>query len=174
MEKDDKIFHAEISGSPFFILKNRNKELLPLSIDETAHATVCFSRAWQASAYGLNSFWVMPDQVKKAAPTGQSMGKGSFMIYGTRNFIKVSSLKLAVGVLKIDENFLLVCGPPEPIKKKCVCYAIVEPGGSVISDVAKKIRAEFNKTDDSFQKLFTIDDYVRVLPTGSSKVTETN
>ena len=174
MEKDDKIFHAEISGSPFFILKNRNKELLPLSIDETAHATVCFSRAWQASAYGLNSFWVMPDQVKKAAPTGQSMGKGSFMIYGIRNFIKVSSLKLAVGVLKIDENFLLVCGPPEPIKKKCVCYAIVEPGGSVISDVAKKIRAEFNKTDDSFQKLFTIDDYVRVLPTGSSKVTETN
>ena len=174
MEKDDKIFHAEISGSPFFILKNRNKELLPLSIDETAHATVCFSRAWQASAYGLNSFWVMPDQVKKAAPTGQSMGKGSFMIYGTRNFIKVSSLKLAVGVLKMNENFLLVCGPPEPIKKKCVCYAIVEPGGSVISDVAKKIRAEFNKTDDSFQKLFTIDDYVRVLPTGSSKVTETN
>ena len=174
MEKDDKIFHAEISRSPFFILKNRNKELLPLSIDETAHATVCFSRAWQASAYGLNSFWVMPDQVKKAAPTGQSMGKGSFMIYGTRNFIKVSSLKLAVGVLKMNENFLLVCGPPEPIKKKCVCYAIVEPGGSVISDVAKKIRAEFNKTDDSFQKLFTIDDYVRVLPTGSSKVTETN
>ena len=174
MEKDDKIFHGEINGSPFFILKDRNEVLMPLSIDETAHATVCFSRAWQASAYGLNSFWVMPDQVKKSAPTGQSMGKGSFMIYGTRNFIKVSSLKLAIGIIKTDDNFLLVCGPPEPIKKQCVCYAVIEPGGSVISDVAKKIRAEFSKTDENFRKLFTIDDYVRALPTGSSKVTETN
>ena len=173
-EKDEKIFHAEINGSPFFILKDRSEVLMPLSIDETAHATVCFSRAWQASAYGLNSFWVMPDQVKKSAPTGQSMGKGSFMIYGTRNFIKVSSLKLAIGIIKADESFLLVCGPPEPIKKQCVCYAVIEPGGSVISDVAKQIRAEFHKTDENFRKLFTIDDFVRALPTGSSKVTETN
>jgi len=174
MEKDDKIFHAEINGSPFFILKDRNQSLMPLSITETAHATICFSRAWQASAHGLNSFWVTPDQVKKAAPTGQSMGKGSFMIYGTRNFVKIPSLKLAVGVLKDDEDFVLVCGPPEPIKKRCVCYAIIEPGGSTISDVAKKIRAEFNKTNVKFQKLFPIDDYVRSLPTGSSKVIETN
>ena len=170
IENGDKIFHAEINGSPFFILKDRNEMLMPLSLEEVAHATVCFSRAWQTFAHGLNSFWVIPDQIKKAAPSGQSMGKGSFMIYGTRNFIKVSSLKLAVGVMKEGENYLLVCGPPEPIKKKCICYAIIEPGGSSISDVAKKIRAEFNKTNDKFQKLFVIDDYVRMLPTGASKV----
>ena len=170
IENGDKIFHAEINGSPFFILKDRNEMLMPLSLEEVAHATVCFSRAWQTFAHGLNSFWVNPDQIKKAAPSGQSIGKGSFMIYGTRNFIKVSSLKLAVGVMKEGENYLLVCGPPEPIKKKCICYAIIEPGGSSISDVAKKIRAEFNKTNDKFQKLFVIDDYVRMLPTGASKV----
>ena len=100
------------------------------------------------------------------------MGKGSFMIYGTRNFIKIASLKLAVGIMKEDEDFLLICGPPAPIKKNCVCYAIIEPGGSSISDVAKKIRAEFNQADDKLQKLFTIDDYVRALPTGSSKITD--
>ena len=171
MESNDKIFHAEINGSPFFILKDTNEDLMPLSLEETAYATVCFSRAWQASAHGLNSFWVKPDQIKKAAPTGQSMGKGSFMIYGTRNFIKVASLKLAVGIMKEDENFLLVSGPVEPIKKNCLCYVIIEPGGSLISDVAKKIRAEFNKSDEKFQKLFVVDDYVRALPTGSSKIT---
>ena len=173
MESNDKIFHAEINGSPFFILKDTNEDLMPLSLEETAYATVCFSRAWQASAHGLNSFWVKPDQIKKAAPTGQSMGKGSFMIYGTRNFIKVASLKLAVGIMKEDENFLLVSGPVEPIKKNCLCYVIIEPGGSLISDVAKKIRAEFNKSDEKFQKLFVVDDYVRALPTGSSKITST-
>ena len=173
IENDDKIFHAEINGSPFFILKDRSETLMPLSLEETAQATVCFSRAWQVSGHGLSSFWVKPDQIKKAAPTGQSMGKGSFMIYGTRNFIKVASLKLAVGILKEDENFLLVSGPVEPIKKNCLCYVIIEPGGSPISDVAKKIRAEFNKSDDKFQKLFVVDDYVRALPTGSSKITST-
>ena len=173
IEKDDKIFHAEINGSPFFILKDRNDGLMSLSLEETAQATVCFSRAWQTSAHGLNSFWVKPDQIKRAAPTGQSMGKGSFMIYGTRNFIKVSSLKLAIGILKENEDYLMMCGPPEPIKKKCLCYALIEPGGSTISDVAKKIRAEFDKTDEGFKKIFLIDDYVRALPTGSSKITET-
>jgi predicted ribosome quality control (RQC) complex YloA/Tae2 family protein len=171
MESNDKIFHAEINGSPFFILKDTNEDLMPLSLEETAYATVCFSRAWQASAHGLNSFWVKPDQIKKAAPTGQSMGKGSFMIYGTRNFIKVASLKLAVGIMKEGENFLLISGPVEPIKKNCLCYVIIEPGCSLISDVAKKIRAEFNKSDEKFQKLFVVDDYVRALPTGSSKIT---
>ena len=173
IENDDKIFHAEINGSPFFILKDRSGTLMPLSLEETAQATVCFSRAWQVSGHGLSSFWVKPDQIKKAAPTGQSMGKGSFMIYGTRNFIKVASLKLAVGILKEDENFLLVSGPVEPITKNCLCYVIIEPGGSPISDVAKKIRAEFNKSDEKFQKLFVVDDYVRALPTGSSKITST-
>jgi len=173
LENNDKVFHAEVHGSPFFLLKTEDEELLPLSLEEVAHATVCFSRAWQISAYGMSSFWVNPDQVKKGAPTGQSMAKGSFMINGTRNFIKVSSLKLAVGIFKEDEDYLMVCGPPEPIKKKCLCYAIIEPGGSTMSDVAKKIRAEFDKTDEGFKKIFLIDDYVRVLPTGSSKVTET-
>jgi len=173
LEKNDKVFHAEINGSPFFLLKDEDEELRPLSLEETAHATVCFSRAWQTAAYGMSSFWVKPDQVKKAAPSGQSMTKGSFMIHGTRNFIKVSSLKLALGIFKEDEDYLLVCGPPGPIKKKCLCYAVIEPGGSTISDVGKKIRAEFDKTDEKFKKIFLIDDYVRALPTGSSKVTET-
>ena len=174
MENGDKIFHGEIHGSPFFILKDRSVGLTPLSLEETAQATVCFSRAWQVSGHGLSSFWVKPDQIKKAAPTGQSMGKGSFMIYGTRNFIKVSSLKLAVGILQEADDFLLVCGPPGPIKKKCICYSVIEPGGSTISDIAKKMRAAFNNTNDKFQKLFTIDDYVRVLPTGTSKIVEKN
>ena len=123
-------------------------------MDETAHATVCFSRAWQTAAYGMSSFWVKPDQVKKAAPTGQSMAKGSFMIHGTRNFIKVSSLKLALGIFKEDEDYLLVCGPPEPIKKKCLCYAVIEPGGSTISDVAKKFEPSLIKLTKNLKKYF--------------------
>ena len=173
VEKDDKVFHAEINGSPFFILKDRNDKIMPLSISETSHATVCFSRAWKEGMYGVNCYWVTPEQVKKAAPSGQTMGKGSFIIEGSRNYNKISTLKLAVGILHKDENYLLVCGPPEPIKKTCLCYAVIEPGGIEIADMGKKIRANFVGVDEKFAKLFLVDDYVRVLPTGGSKITET-
>ena len=173
VEKDDKVFHAEINGSPFFILKDRNDKIMPLSISETSHATVCFSRAWKEGMYGVNCYWVTPEQVKKAAPSGQTMGKGSFIIEGSRNYNKISTLKLAVGILHKDENYLLVCGPPEPIKKTCLCYAVIEPGGIEIADMGKKIRANFVGVDEKFAKLFLVDDYVRVLPTCGSKITET-
>ena len=172
VEKDDKVFHAEINGSPFFILKDRNEKIMPLSITETSHATVCFSRAWKEGMYGVNCYWVTPEQVKKAAPSGQTMCKGSFIIEGTRNYNKVSTLKLAVGILQKDDDYLLVCGPPAAIKSGCVCYVVIEPGSTEISDMAIKIRANFVGVDEKFTKMFVIDDYVRVLPTGASKITE--
>ena len=174
VEKDDKVFHAEIHGSPFFILKDKNETITPLSIRETSHATVCFSRAWKEGMYGINCYWVTPEQVKKAAPSGQTMGKGSFIIEGTRNYNKITTLKLAVGILQKEEDYLLVCGPPEPIKKTCVCYVVIEPGSIEIADMGKKIRANFVGVDEKFTKMFLVDDYVRVLPTGGSKITETS
>ena len=174
VEKDDKVFHAEIHGSPFFILKDKNETIMPLSIREVSHATVCFSRAWKEGMYGVNCYWVTPEQVKKAAPSGQTMGKGSFIIEGARNYNKITTLKLGVGILQKEEDYLLVCGPPEPIKKTCVCYVVIEPGSIEIADMGKKIRANFVGVDKKFTKMFLVDDYVRVLPTGGSKITETS
>ena len=47
-------------------------------MNEIAHATVCFSRAWREGMYGVSAFWVHPDQVKKSAPSGEFLPKGSF------------------------------------------------------------------------------------------------
>ncbi len=171
LEKNDKVFHAEIFGSPFFILKN-SEEATPASINEVANATVCFSRAWREAMYGMSAYWVEPEQVKKAAPSGQYLPKGSFTIDGQRNFVKISSLKLAVGLLKQNENFLVTCGPVDPIKKKCECYSIIEPSGTDSSDVAKKIRTEFIKMKGEIIKNISLDEFVRVLPAGSSHVIE--
>ncbi len=141
LEKNDKVFHAEISGSPFFLLKD-NDATTPASLTEVAHATVCFSKVWKESMYGSSAYWVNPEQVKKAAPSGQSMAKGSFMIEGQRNFVKISTLKMCVAIIQREERYLLTCGPPS-LKNNCICYAIIEPQGSDMPDVAKKIRLEF-------------------------------
>ncbi len=171
LEKNDKVFHAEVFGSPFFILKDSN-EIPYDSLNEVAHATVCFSRAWREAMYGISAYWINPDQVKKSAPSGQYLPKGSFTIDGKRNFVKIPSLKLAVGLLKKDENFLLTCGPLTPIKKSCVCYSLIEPGGLEMTDTAKKIRNEFLKMKEDVIKLISIDEFTRILPAGKSHVVE--
>ena len=169
--KNDKIFHGDIFGSPFFILKDA-QNASDTSMSEIAHATVCFSRAWREGLYGVSAFWVYPDQVKKSAPSGEFLPKGSFTIEGQRNFIKSDTLRLAVGIISQDNDFILTCGPPKTIKKNSICYAIIEPHGLEMVDAAKKIRIEFTKMYEEITKKISIDDFVRVLPAGKSQIKE--
>ena len=173
LSNNDKIFHADIFGSPFFILKDANVSS-SISMNEVAHATVCFSRAWREGLYGVSSYWVNPDQVKKSAPSGEFLPKGSFTIEGQRNFIKAQTLKLAVGIMPQDDSFVLTCGPVEPIKKNSVVYAVIEPHGIEMVEAAKKIKNEFTKLNEDVTKNISIDDFVRVLPAGKSQVKEIN
>jgi len=84
----------------------------------------------------------------------------------------VPNLRLAVGILYHDERYIIACGPPEPIKKTCICYAVIEPGLDEMTDCAKRIRTEFIKLQEDIAKQFDIDEYVRVLPAGQSHITE--
>ncbi|MCY4491199.1 MAG: ribosome rescue protein RqcH [Thaumarchaeota archaeon] len=169
--KNDRIFHGEIFGSPFFILKNC-QDVPASSMNEVANATVCFSRAWREGMYGLSAYWVNPEQVKKSAPSGQFLPKGSFTIEGQRNYVKISSLKLAVGITIQNDGHALTCGPPDTIKKNSICYAIIEPQGSEMADVAKKIRLEFLKLKEDITKKISIDEFVRALPAGQSQISD--
>ncbi len=169
LEKNDKIFHGDIFGSPFFIIKDA--EGAPdTSMNEIAHATVCFSRAWREGMYGVSAYWVRPEQVKKSAPSGEFLPKGSFTIEGQRNFIKSETLRLAVGIMPVDDDHILTCGPPEPIKRNSLCYAIIEPHGSEMVEAAKKIRIEFSKMFEDVTKKISIDEFVRALPAGKSQI----
>jgi hypothetical protein len=79
---------------------------------------------------------------------------------------------LSVGIIPQDDDYVLTCGPPEPIKKNSICYAIIEPHGSEMVDAAKKIRIEFSKLEEEITKNISIDDFVRVLPAGKSQIKE--
>ena len=170
--KNDKVFHGDIFGSPFFILKD-SENAPDTTMNEIAHATVCFSRAWREGLYGVSAYWVHPEQIKKSAPSGEFLPKGSFTIEGQRNFIKSETLKLAVGIMRLEDNdYVLTCGPPEPIKKNSICYAIIEPNGSEMAENAKKIRLEFLKLFEDITRKINIDEFVRALPAGKSQIKE--
>ncbi len=169
--KNDKIFHGDIFGSPFFIIKNA-ENAPDTSMNEVAHATVCFSRAWREGLYGVSAYWVNPEQVKKSAPSGEFLPKGSFTIEGQRNFINSGNLKLTVGIIPQEDGHVLTCGPPETIKKNSICYANIEPHGGEMEETAKKIRMEFLKIHEEITKKINIDDFVRVMPAGKSQIKE--
>ena len=169
----DRVFHAEVFGSPFFVLKD-GQSASPVSINEVAHATVCFSRAWREAMYGANSYWVEPDQVKKAAPSGQFLPRGSFSIGGQRNFVRVPTLKLGVGMLERNGEYLLECGPADAVRENSLWHAVIEPGGSEPADIAKRLRSEFIKINEDAAARFSVDDFLRVLPAGKSHITKVN
>jgi predicted ribosome quality control (RQC) complex YloA/Tae2 family protein len=181
--EQDLVFHAEIHGSPFFILKNGHSlDNIGPSLLEVGQATVSFSRAWKDGLYGSDAYWVTPAQVRRGAPTGQFLPKGSFVIEGKRNFVKGLEIQLAIGIVKQKEQFFLCCGPVQAIKTRSLVYASLLPGGHDPINAAKKVRNEFvsvlaERTKpielslSQFVKSMSIDDYVRALPTGQSRIT---
>ena len=171
MKPQDRVFHADTFGSPFFVLKDAGKAGA-MSIEETADATVCFSRAWRDAAHGSGAYWVSPGQVKRAAPSGQFLPKGSFVIEGQRNYVRASPLRLAVGVLERSGSLVLACGPPVPVRKHSLCYAVIEPSSGDMAEAAKKIRAEFLRSHEEQARAVPLDEFVRALPAGGSHVVE--
>ena len=169
MQEGDRVFHAEVYGSPFFILKGGGES--QASLRETAQATVCFSRAWREAMHGSAAYWVDPAQVKKSAPTGEYLPKGSFTIRGKRNFSQPSALRLGVGVMHKGDDPLLVCGPVDSISKHAMRYVVIEPGGSEVAVAARKVRHDLLDMRCEGADAYHMDDYIRVLPPGQSRVT---
>ena len=179
----DIVFHAEVHGSPFFIVKNAATQVqqdgkIESSLREVAQATVAFSRAWRDGLSSADAYWVMPEQVKKGAPTGQFLPKGSFVIEGKRNYLKGIEIRLAIGIVQLNNREMLVCGPEEAVRKRALFYAVLLQGGMDPMTAAKKIKSEFvkiaggNEVAESIKHI-SIDDFVRTLPTGQSRISFT-
>jgi predicted ribosome quality control (RQC) complex YloA/Tae2 family protein len=183
---NDIVFHAEIHGSPFFILKDA-KQASEISLMEVAQATVSFSRAWKDGLSSADAYWVEPSQIKKGAPTGQFVPKGSFVIEGRRNYIKDVELSVAIGILESFSHYVFTCGPSDSIRKRSIVYAQLLPGGSDPNNIAKKVKTELlnaaypsTSTTDvkyaqllDFIKSISIDDLTRTIPPGHSKISIT-
>jgi predicted ribosome quality control (RQC) complex YloA/Tae2 family protein len=180
LTENDIVFHAEVHGSPFFIIKNTgNLEETGLSLQQVAVATVSFSRAWKDGISSADAYWVTPDQIKKVAPPGQYVPKGSFVIEGKRNYMKGLELRMAIGVARLENRYTVVCGPADAVKKSAIIYAILLPGGLQPLNVAKKIKSEFvrilgtssnNEDLVDFVKTIMLEDFLRLMPSGQSKI----
>ncbi len=157
MDKDDVVFHTDMAGSPFFIVKTEGKKVGKATLEEVAQATAAYSRAWKVGLTTTDVFHVKPEQVSKEAESGEYMAKGSFMIRGKTTYIH-PDIKIAVGI----KDGQIIGGPVTAIGKNSDKFVVVVQGKDKASDVAKKIKKELDGGD--------LDEIIRFLPAGGARL----
>lgn len=156
-DKNDIVFHTDLAGSPFLVIKTQGKKVGKASLLETADAVVTFSRVFKLGQSNSPVFHVRPEQVSKEAQSGEYLTRGAFMIRGKTNYIE-NKINLAVGKL---ENGKLMAAPLEAVKKHCKEYIILQQGSEKTSAIAKKIKAKLGGE---------LDDIIRILPAGGIEI----
>ncbi|MBR9683783.1 DUF814 domain-containing protein [Candidatus Woesearchaeota archaeon] len=151
-EKGDLVFHTDLPGSPFFVVKN-GLEAGEETLKEAAQATASYSRAWKLGLGTAEVYGVESNQVKKEF----GLPKGSFMIHGKRKYFN-PRLEFSIGL--VDD--VIIGGPLSAVKTKTNKYVKVVCGREKKSALAKKIKAKLKGGD--------LDEIVKFLPAGGGAI----
>lgn len=166
VDAHDIVFHTEMPGSPFFVLKTDGADIAtsdPMALEEVGQIVAAYSKAWKEGYSSTTVFWVTPDQVSKEAQAGESMGKGSFMIRGKKHFLQ-PKVEISIG---LRDDGVVVCGTARSVKSQVSSsakMARIVQGREKSSNLAKLLRKQFGGGD--------LDEYIRVLPAGGGRITK--
>ena len=167
MTENDLYCHADVYGAPHVVIKDGQKAG-EKTIFEACQFAVSMSRAWSLGLYSADAYWAYPEQVTKQAPSGEYLGKGAFMVYGKRNWLRGLPLKLAVGVINYEGEDYVVCAPVEAIKAHTKRYIVIRPGRLKKGELVKKIRAILEKWGYKVRE----EDLNAILPPGGGEIVE--
>ncbi len=135
---DDPVFHAEVAGAPFVVVKTEGKTESDQALREAGVFAASFSRAWREGAGSADVYWVNPSQLTKSGPSGEYVPHGAFAVNGKRNWMRNVPLKLAIGVVE-DEKTRFVGGAVEAVQAKTKNYVTLVPGDEAGKEFLKKI-----------------------------------
>ena len=167
-DRNDIVFHTDMAGSPFFVIKNPdNGEIGEQTMKEAADAVCTYSKAWKLGLGTSKVFWVRPEQVSKETESGEYMAKGSFMIRGKTNYVP-AQVNLSVGLM---EDGRVMGGPLSAVRAHCSRHVELSQGNEKTAAVAKKVKAGLSKADEQAGKSIEIDldDIIKVIPAGGAK-----
>ena len=157
LEPNDIYLHADIHGATSTAIKLNGHKLNDNLLKESGEFAASFSSAWSKGFTSQDVFWVHPDQVSKTPEAGEFLAKGSFVIRGHRNYIRGARLKLAVGIVDYEGKRIM----------HSQNFVVLKPGFTKKEAIAKKILHKINEDD-----LITLDDIIRVLPSGKCDIDE--
>jgi predicted ribosome quality control (RQC) complex YloA/Tae2 family protein len=158
MEPNDLYFHADIHGASSMVLKD-GQAAGGEEKKQAAQFAACFSSAWKSGTEACDVFCVKPEQVKTAAPSGAYLPKGAFVIEGKKEIYRKVPLQLG---LTIKDNKIIFV--PSHTAQVIIKPNPQETKGESAKKILFFLKKKFPKAE------ITIDDVLRVLPNGGSKV----
>ncbi|MDR3290539.1 MAG: NFACT family protein [Methanobrevibacter sp.] len=164
LDNNDIYIHGDVHGAPSTVIKKENIEINENTLIESAIFAASFSSAWGNGYGSTDVFWVHPDQVSKTPEHGEYLTKGSFIVRGKKNYLRGVNLKIAIGIVDYMGQRIMA-GPIESLKAHSNNYVIVRPGYTKKEAIAKEILHKINKDG-----LISLDDVVRVLPSGKCEI----
>ena len=154
-DSGDIVFHADIVGAPFVVVKREDQEPGEECLRETGEFAAAFSRGWREGFASVDVYSVKPEQLSKGGPSGESVGRGAFVVRGERNWMRGVPLRIAVGVA-LDEGTGVAKvegGPVEAVKAKTTAHVVIVPGDSngrelfkhVLKSLAEKVSKDLRE-----------------------------
>ena len=136
----DVVFHSDVIGAPFVVVKTEGKQPSQEALREAGEFAVAFSRGWREGFGSVDVYWVSPDQLAKGGRSGEFVPRGAFVVNGKRNWARNVLLRLAVGVIVKEQGEPeFAGGPVDAVKTKTNAYVLIGPGDLSGKELLRKI-----------------------------------
>ncbi|MEM2920995.1 MAG: ribosome rescue protein RqcH, partial [Candidatus Bathyarchaeia archaeon] len=172
MESNDLVFHAEIPGAPFTLLKTEGKKVSEEDLLDAALLASSYSSAWKSGLVSVDVFWVRPDQVSAKPPSGEYLTHGAFMVRGEKNYIRNVPLRLAIG-LTLDGELRLTAGSASALDNLGYTYVEIMPGressASLAKAILKKLAVKNTRLRSNILKI-PLEEVQRLIPSGGGEI----
>jgi predicted ribosome quality control (RQC) complex YloA/Tae2 family protein len=184
-EPGDLVFHTDIHGSAFVVIKARTEKgtkfagvadggsLPPEVKKEASEIAAACSNAWSQGLGAIDVYAVKPDQVSKTPPSGAGLAKGSFMIYGQREWFHDVEVKMAIGILveRATQRAEAMSGPVMAVRTFCKYFVTVRPGATPATALAKEVRDRLgykaSPEDRVLIERIPLESIERLIPSGT-------
>jgi len=138
---EDVVFHADVVGAPFVVVKTEGKTPSQQCLREAAEFAATHSRGWREGFASVDVYWVKPSQLSKTGGSGEYVPRGAFAISGSRNWMRNTPLKIAIGVVFQEETDepTFIGGPVDAIKAKTETFTVIVPGETSGKQLLKQV-----------------------------------
>lgn len=174
-EPDDIVFHADVLGAPFVVIKTEGKAVTEECLRQAGEFAAAFSRGWREGFASVDVYWVKPQQLSKGGPSGESVGHGAFVVRGERNWLRGTPLKLAIGVA-FKEGRKFTGGPIDAVKAKTDAYVSVVPGDAsgkeLLRHVLKALSLKLPKDLQAEVLKASVEEIREFIPFGRARILE--
>jgi predicted ribosome quality control (RQC) complex YloA/Tae2 family protein len=155
---------ASLKISQEFVDGLEDAQNLPVEIiEEGAQLAIAWSRAWGSGGAAATAFHARPSQVSKQTESGESIGRGAFVVRGQRTWYRDVPMEIAIGFAIINNIPIPISGTAAGVSKICQRWALIKPGREKKETIANRIAKATGLAQD---------DVLSALPPGACEIVD--